>query len=53
MSNYGRPVADERVELPERPGVEQLLDPLAGGQLALGVLLLDGRLRAGVYGLVA
>ena len=36
-----RAVADERVELLEGAGVEQLLDPLAGGVLALGVLLLD------------
>ena len=34
-------VADEGVELLEGAGVEQLLDPLAGGQLALRVLLLD------------
>jgi hypothetical protein len=40
-------VANERVELLERARVEQLLDPLAGGQLALGVLLLL-RLRVGV-----
>ncbi len=45
-------VADERVELLERAGVEQLLDPLAGGQLALGVLLLL-RLRIRVDGLLA
>ena len=40
-----RAVADEGVELLERARVEQLLDPLARGQLALGVLLL---LRLGV-----
>ena len=34
------PVADEGVELLEGAGVEQLLDPLAGGHLALRVLLL-------------
>ena len=34
-------VADEGVELLEGAGVEQLLDPLAGGHLALRVLLLD------------
>ena len=33
-------VADEGVELLEGAGVEQLLDPLAGGHLALRVLLL-------------
>ena len=38
------PVAHERVELLEGPGVEQLLDPLARGVLALRVLLLDGLL---------
>ena len=37
-----RAVADERVELLEGAGVEQLLDPLAGGVLALRVLLFDG-----------
>ena len=42
------PVADEGVELLEGAGVEQLLDPLAGGELALGVLLLDRRLGGGV-----
>ena len=41
-------VADEGVELLERPRVEQLLDPLAGGELALRVLLLDRRLRGRV-----
>jgi hypothetical protein len=45
-------MADERVELLERPGVQQLVDPLAGGQLALGVLLLL-RLRIGVDRLLA
>jgi hypothetical protein len=39
-----RAVADERVELLERPRVEQLLDPLARGELALRVLLLDSLL---------
>ncbi len=34
-------VADEGVELLEGAGVEQLLNPLAGGHLALRVLLLD------------
>jgi hypothetical protein len=41
-------VADEGVELLERAGVEQLLDPLAGGELALCVLLLDRLLGGGV-----
>src|SRR5204862_3862505 len=46
-------VAHARVELLERTRVEQLLDPFAGGQLALGVLLLDGGLGGGVDRLVA
>ena len=41
-------VADEGVELLEGAGVEQLLDPLAGGHLALRVLLLDRLLGGGV-----
>ena len=41
-------VAHERVELLEGAGVEQLLDALAGGVLALRVLLLDGLLGGGV-----
>ena len=41
-------VAHEGVELLEGAGVEQLLDPLAGGELALGVLLLDRLLGGGV-----
>jgi hypothetical protein len=40
------PVTDEGVELLEAAGVEQLLDPLARGVLALRVLLLDRGLRA-------
>ncbi len=40
------PVADEGVDLLERTGVEQLVDPLAGGHFALGVLLFNG-LRGG------
>ena len=44
-AEVARSVANERVELLERARVEQLLDPLAGGQLAAGVLLL---LRLGV-----
>ncbi len=39
-------VADEGVDLLERAGVEQLVDPLAGGHLALRVLLVYG-LRGG------
>ncbi len=35
-----RAVPDEGVELLEGAGVEQLVDPLAGGELALLVLLL-------------
>src|SRR5262245_41076891 len=46
-------MADEGVELLERARVEQLVDPLAGRQLALLVLLLDRLLRAGVERLVA
>src|SRR5207247_10996645 len=46
-------VPDERVELLEGAGVEQLLDPLPSGELALRVLLLDRLLGAGVNGLVA
>ena len=38
----------ELVELGERARVEQCVDPLAGGHLARGVLLLDGALGAGV-----
>ena len=45
-------VAHELVELDERALVEQLLDALAGGLLALGVLLLDRGLAARGHGLV-
>ncbi len=38
----GGPVTDERVELLEGAGVEQLLDALTGGVLAARVLLLLG-----------
>ena len=48
-----RAVADEGVELLERARVEQLLDPLARGQLALRVLLLDRLLGGRVDGLLA
>ena len=44
------PVAGQHVELVERALVEQVLDPLAGEQLALGVLALHGALRPGVEG---
>ena len=47
----GRPVPDERVELLEGAGVEQLLDPLACRVLAAGVLLLlrlGGRVGGGL-----
>ena len=37
----GRPVGDERVELDERSGIEQEVEPLAGRQLAPRVLALD------------
>ena len=47
------PVADEGVELLEGTGVEQLLDPLAGGHLALGVLLFHRGLGGGVDRLLA
>ena len=46
------PVAGEHVELLERALVEQVLDPLPGRHLALGVLALDGAGRAGVQGLL-
>ena len=42
------PVPGQHVELLERPLVEQVVDPLPGGQLALGVVLLDGPGAAGV-----
>ena len=43
-----RTVPGEHVELLERALVEQVLDALAGGHLALGVLPLDGVRRPGV-----
>ena len=42
----GRPVPAQLLDLVERTGVQQKLDPLPGGQLALGVLR-RGRLVAG------
>jgi len=43
-----RAVAREHVELDERAGVEQQVDALAGGELALVVLAPDRRFRPGV-----
>src|SRR5205085_857624 len=47
------PVAGVAVELDERAGIEQLLDPLAREQLSLRALALDRRLAALVTGLLA
>src|SRR5690606_11394215 len=47
-----RAVPGQLVGLDERPGVDQQVDPLAGGQLAAGVLALDGRGGRGVDRLV-
>ncbi len=47
------PVADEGVELLERAVVEELLDSLPSGQLALGVLLGDRLLGGGMDRLLA
>ena len=44
-----RAVPGQRVGLDERARVEQRVDPLAGGHLALGVLALDRLRRAGVH----
>ena len=49
----GAAVRDEGVELLEAPLVEQAIDALAGGVLALVVLFLDARLAAGPVGLLA
>ena len=46
----GRPGAGQHVELLERALVEEIVDPLPGGHLALGVLALDGVGWAGVEG---
>ena len=46
------PVPGQHVELLEGPLVEQVLDPLPGGQLPLGVVALDRSRAAGVEGLV-
>ncbi len=45
------PVAGQHVELLERAVVEEVVDPLPGGHLALGVLPLHRCLAAGVQGL--
>ena len=42
-AEVGRPVRDEPVELDEAAFVEQEVEPLARGELALGVLRLDAR----------
>ena len=52
QAEVGRPVPGQLVQLDERARVEQHLDPLAGGLLAPGVLLLDRPRRAGVHRLV-
>ena len=46
------PVPGQHVELLEGALVQEVLDALAGGQLALGVLTLDGPRAPGVEGLV-
>ncbi len=48
-----RVVADQHVDLLERALVEQQLDPLPGGELALFVLPVDGALAPGVECLLA
>ena len=45
-----RAVDDEPVELDERAFVEQEVEPLARGQLALGVLRLEARVAAALLG---
>jgi len=52
-AEVGAAVLDEHVELLERALVQQQVDPLAGGQLALGVLGGDPRLAAAGLGLIA
>ena len=47
------PVAGQHVELLEGAVVEQVVDPLPGGHLALGVVLLHRPGRAGVTGQLA
>ena len=52
QAEVGRAVPGELVQLHERTLVQQQFDPLAGGQLALGVLLLHRARGAGVRRLV-
>ena len=52
QAEVGRAVPGELVQLDEGALVEQQFDPLTGGQLALGVLLLDRACGAGVRRLV-
>ena len=46
-------MGDELVDLDERARVQQQVEPLAGGQLALGVLGADARFAAALAGLLA
>ncbi len=52
QTEVGRTVAGQGVELHEGAGIEQCVDPLPRGHLALGVLFLHGSLGAGVHGFV-
>ena len=52
QAEAGRPVPGELVQLGEGALVQQQRDPLAGGLLAAGMLLLHRALRPGVHGLV-
>src|SRR5690606_32969043 len=45
-AELGRPMLDEHVELFERAFVEEQVEPLPGGQLALSVLTVDPALAA-------
>ncbi len=47
------PVAGQHVELLEGAVVEQVVDALTGGHLALGMMLLDRPRRTCVAGLIA
>jgi hypothetical protein len=49
LAEVRRAVPGQLVQFDERAGVEQQLDALTGGLLALGVLLLDHARRAGVH----
>ena len=51
LLDLGRPGPRQLVELDEGAVVEEVLDALAGGHLALRVLALDGPLGARVQGL--